>query len=103
MPHDMRIFDPTTPRTVVKAKSVLRNMLRRRESKRLTKIAEATGIECEQLKSFRRGGDALSGLELTRLTETLLYGTAKYDADTDTLIGTEARGMRYSNGRDSNP
>jgi hypothetical protein len=91
MPHEceeMRTHDPKTPRTIGNAKSVLRAMVKRRSSQRLTKIAEVTGIECEQLKCFRRGGE-LSVPELQRLTGKLLYGRAKYHADTDTLTAKE--------------
>lgn len=84
----MRTYDPTIPRIIQNGKSVLRNMVKRRSSQNLTKIAEATGIECEQLKSFGRG-DELSVPELQRLTGTLLHGQADYHEDTDTLTAKE--------------
>ena len=80
----MRVTDPNIPRTIENAKSVLRAMTKRRHGPNLTKLAETTGIECEQLKSFRRGGD-LSVPELQRVCSTLLHGQAEYHEDTDTM------------------
>ena len=74
--------------TIPNAKSVLRAMVKR--NKNLKKLAKATGIDRELLRSFRRGGD-LSGLKLQRLTSTLLRRQAEYTADTDTLTAKEDR------------
>ena len=90
----MRTFDPKVPK--INAKSVLRAMVKRRDSKRLTTIAKASGIEPAQLKSFRSGGD-LPASELQRLTRALLRGQADYHKDTDTLTAKS-----YSPRTDSN-
>jgi hypothetical protein len=86
-----RYHDPVDPYlsgNIPHAKLVLRNLIGRRDLKTVIKIAQSAKIDEVRMREFRAGRVKLTTKELERLTQIVLYGLAKYDAETDMLVST---------------
>jgi len=80
--------------SIVNAKQVLRNMVKRRSGTRFAQLADRTDIAVERLRAFQHGKKQLSVPELQRLSKTITHGYAEYHEGTDTLTSCVHQSLR---------